>query len=204
MASAYAVRRNQAQLLKRAASGWEDSSLQVTQLLLGLLKTWHCLVRNTELGGWEMWNWTWAHHLGYRHAKSSSFGFWLHTHHSCALPGFASSVYPDLPISTGTALPLLLCLHPCSPPPILFWQMWKSVAEMKLEPSFQWLKSLISWLRSSIASQILVWIIWRVITSCHNCTLVRLLLVCTNCVYFISVSSGPSPEPEDGSEFGVH
>lgn len=46
---------------------------------------------------------------------------WLrNTLRSCISPGFVSSMYPGLPVSTGTALPLLLCLCLCSPVPFSF------------------------------------------------------------------------------------
>lgn len=103
MASACAVRRNQAYLLKRAARGWETPTLQVTRLLLGLLKTWPCLVGNTELGGWEMLNWTWEHHLGYWHWKSSSFDFRtpfaLASHQGLFPPYTLVSLFPQVLLS---------------------------------------------------------------------------------------------------------
>lgn len=137
MASACAVRR-------KSSSAAEESCQRLRNLILTSYPAPPGFTENLALPGAEYRAWRLGNVELNLRAPSwilawKFFIIWLLVAHTSLLhsPEFASSVYPDLPISTGSALPLLLCLHPCSPPPLLFWQMWKSAAELELEPSFQ-------------------------------------------------------------------
>lgn len=117
----------------RELPGLRNSILTGSPAPLGLSENLALSGGGPELGGWEMWNWSWRHHLGWFISIRSlqRLATAMDALCSCISPRFGSSALPWSPCVQGTVVPLPLCLCPSNPTLLLFCRWGNSASEIK-------------------------------------------------------------------------